>query len=256
MAKLSRFVLAVLCFALLVPALAQAQQAEPPVYTFVAEWALPRDKWDQFTAEWEKNSKPTLERLSANGTLVGWGAFAEVVHQDGEITHGTWWAATSIAGIERARTELIKQANPTIAAATKHHDYLLRSLIRGTRATGPASGYLWVSSSMVQPGKGQDWRAHWEKYSKQVYDQLLKDGTITYYAVEVEQVHTQASGLRFVVYITPSADGIDKVNAAFQAANQKRSEEERRAIGSAFADTVVPGAHRDFFAWIASYWTK
>lgn len=256
MSKASRLVLGVLCFALLVPALAQAQQAEPAVYTFVAEWVLPRDKWDQFNADWEKNSKPVLERLSANGTLVGWGTFAAVVHEDGNTTHGTWWAATSIAGIERARTELIKQVNPTLGTATKHFDYLLRSLVRGTRATGPASGYLWVSSSMVQPGKGQDWRAHWQKYSKPVYDQLLKDGTITYYALDVEQVHTQASGLRFVVYITPGADGVDKVNAAFQAASQKRSEEERRAIGSAFADMVVAGAHRDFFAWIASYWTK
>jgi hypothetical protein len=256
MSKVFRIAVAVLCLALLSPALVQAQQAEPPVYTFVAEWEIARDKWDQFHTDWEKNSRPVLERLSANGTLVNWGTFATVVHEDGNITHGTWWAATSIAGIERARTELIKQPNPTLASATKHHDYLLRSLTRGTRATGPASGYLWVSSAMVQPGKGQDWRAHWDKYSKPVYEQLLKDGTITYYAVEVEQVHTQASGRRFVVYITPGADGVDKVNAAFQAANQKRSEEERRAIGSALGDMTVAGTHRDFFAWVASYWTK
>jgi hypothetical protein len=255
MSKRFAFFMAVLCAAMILPAVASAQ-AEPPMYTFVAEWAVPRDKWDDFNAGWEKNSKPILERMSANGTLVGWGAFNAVIHLDGEITHGTWFAANSIGAIERVREELIKQPNPAMASTTKHRDYLLRSIARGGRTAGPASGYLWVSSSVVQPGKGQDWRAHWDKYSKAVYDQLVKDGTITWYTVDAEQVHTEASGLRFVVYVTPNADGVDKVNAAFAAANQKRSEEERRAIGSALGDMTVAGAHRDFFAKVSLYWNK
>lgn len=249
------FLVAVLCAAMILPAMAGAQ-AEPPTYTFVAEWAVQRDKWDDFNAAWEKNSKPILERMSANGTLVSWGAYSTVVHLDGEYTHGTWFAANSIGAIERVRGELIKVPNPAMASTTKHRDYLLRSITRGSRTAGPASGYLWVSSAVVNPGRAGDWRTHWEKYSKAVYDQLLKDGTITWYAVDAEQVHTEASGSRFVVYVTPNADGVDKVNAAFAAANQKRSEEERRAIGSALGDMTVAGAHRDYFAWVSLYWNK
>lgn len=256
MSKRFAFLMAVLCAAVILPLTASAQQAEPSTYTFVAEWAVPRDKWDDFSAGFEKVSKPILERLSANGTLVSWGSFTSVVHLDGEMTHGTWFAANSIAAIERARTELIKAPNPAMAPATKHRDYFLRSIARGSRTAGPASGYLWVSSSVVQPGKGQDWRAHWDKYSKGVYEQLLKDGVITWYAIDVEQVHTEGSGLRFVVYVTPNADGVDKVNAAFTAANQKRSQEERQAIGSALGDLTVAGSHRDSFAWVSQYWHK
>jgi hypothetical protein len=256
MSKRFAFFAAVLCAAMILPAAASAQQAEPPVYTFVAEWAVERNKWDEFSAGFEKVSKPILERLSANGTLVSWGSYSSVVHLDGEYTHGTWFAANSIAGIERARGELIKAPNPAMAGATKHRDYLLRSITRGSRTAGPASGYLWVSSAVVNPGRGQDWRAHWDKYSKPVYEQLLKDGVITWYSIDVEQAHTEASGLRFVVYVTPNADGVDKVSAAFTAANQKRSEEERRAIGQALGDMTVAGAHRDYFAWVALYWNK
>ena len=259
MVKRFLFVLGVVCLLLGLPGAAKAQQqaAEPAVYTYVAEWAVPRAQWDDFVANWEKNSKPILEKMSANGTLVGWGAYSTVIHEPDGFTHGAWWAATSIAGLEKVRDELIKQPpNAPLIAATRHRDYLLRSIFHGTRATGPASGYLWVSSSMVQPGKGQDWRAYWEKYSKPVYDQLLKDGTITYYSLDVEQVHTEPSGLRFVVYITPNADGVDKVTAAFAAETQKRSEAERNALGVAFGDMVVAGAHRDYFARVSSYWTK
>jgi hypothetical protein len=241
----------------LAPAFAAAQQAEPPVYTFVAEWNVPRANWDDFMANFEKITKPVLLKHSTDGTLVGWGVFSSVVHEQGAMTHGTWWQATSLAAIERVRNELVKvsAANTAMGASTAHRDYLLRSILRGTRTAGPASGYIWVSSSMVKPGMGGDWREHWEKYSKPVYDELLKNGTITYYAVDVEQVHTAPSGLRFVVYITPNAEGVDKVNAAFQAANQKRSAEERRAIGQALGDITVAGEHRDFFSWV-SYWNK
>jgi hypothetical protein len=255
MSKRFAFFVAVLCAAMILPAVAGAQ-AEPPTYTFVAEWAVPRDKWDDFSAGFDKVTKPILERLSANGTLVSWGSYSSVVHLDGEYTHGTWFAANSIGAIERARGELIKAPNAAMASTTKHRDYLLRSIVRGSRTAGPASGYLWVSSAVVNPGRGQEWRAHWDKYSKAVYDQLLKDGTITWYAIDVEQAHTEASGLRFVVYVTPNADGVDKVNAAFAAVNQKRSEEERRAIGAALGDMTVAGAHRDFFAVVSLYWNK
>lgn len=243
---------------ILVGALALAASAQEPThYTFVAEWAIERNQWQEFTTHFEKNVRPTLERLMADGTINGWGAFEAIVHQPNETTHGTWWTATSIANLERARGELIKiPPSPSMANAKIHRDYLLRSLMRTARATAAASGYLWVSSSMVKPGQGQAWRENFEKYNKPTYDQLSSGGTVTYFAVDVEQVHTEDSGLRFVVYISPGVDGPDKVSATFGAVAQKRSAEERRAIAETFANLTVPGTHRDFFARVISYAQK
>jgi hypothetical protein len=244
----------VLCL-LLAPAVAPAQQQQD-VYTFVAEWAVPRDQWDAYASFNEKNARPVLERMYANGTLVSWGNFATIVHDEAGITHGVWFQATSIANIERVLAELLKlPPNPAVAGA-KHRDYLLRSLVRNARASGPTGGYLWVSATQVKPGKGQEWRDLWDKYTKPLYDELLANGTITYYELEVEQVHTDDSGWRYLVYIAPTVDGLDKIRAAIVARNQKRSPEENRAIGNEFAEVTVAGAHRDFFARVLSYALK
>lgn len=242
--------LSVLCLALVAPMVATAQ--EPQTYTFVAEWAVPRAQWDEFTAFWEKNARPVLERLTADGTLVGWGIFASRVHLVDATTHGTWYWANSLAAGQRALDELLKLPPNPATAGAKHRDYLLRSLIRKDRAAS-GSGYLWVGSVQVQPGKGQQWRELWEKYTKPVYDELQANGTISMYELVVEHVHTEDPGTRFVAYVTPSADGLDKVRAALAAAGEKRSAEENRAIGAAFAEVTVAGAHRDFFARVSAY---
>ena len=74
--------------------------------------------------------------------------------------------------------------------------------------------------------------------------------------MDAEYVHTADPAWRHVVYVAPSADAIDKLNAAFQAASQKRSAEERRAIGDAFTSILVPGVHTDYFARVVSYASK
>lgn len=255
MSKVSRIAVAVLCFALLSPALVQAQQAEPTVYTFVAEWGVNRADWDTWWASFEKNSKPVLERHSANGNVVAWAAYATLVHDDSGITHGVYWSSTSYAALNRVLDDLRKAA-PTSAGVTKHRDYLVRSIMHSAKASAPTTGYLYVSAFQVQPGKGAEWRGLWEKYNKASMDANIANGNLLAYSVEVEEVHTLDPAIRWVVSVSPNAEADDRANAADEAANQKRSAEERRAIGAAFADVLVPGSHRDFYAKILAYWHK
>ena len=240
-------------FVLLLPVAAQAPP-EPPSYTFVAEWNVPRAQWAEVTANFEKNSRPVLDRLMAAGTLTGWGSFASAVHSVDGPTHGTWFSASSVANIQKAFDELVRApVNPAMESA-RHWDYYLRSITSKSKSVSAgSSGYLWVSSTKVQPGKGGEWRDLWEKYGKPVFDELLANGTITSYSVDAEYVHTDDPGWRHIVYTAPSADAIDKFGAATQAANQKRTAEERRAIGDSFAAVTVAGTHRDFFARVVSY---
>lgn len=252
----SFFVFAVLCLLLAAPVLGRAQQQEPNIYIFVAEWDVSRAQWNDFVAFSEKNSRPVLEKFAADGTLMSWGSFSTIVHETKGITHGSWWAAWSLAGVEKVREELIKLPPNPAAAGAPHHDYLLRAVLHRARPATSGSGYILVGTTVVKPGKGQEWRALWDKYNKPVYDELLGNGTINSYEVDVEQVHTENPGLRYVVSFAPTAEAMDKARAAFVAAEQKRSAEENRAIGQAFSETVEPGAHRDYLARVTSSWHK
>lgn len=256
MSKRICFVLAVVCLLAATPRLSSAQQQEPPVFTFVAEWDVPRAQWADFTAYGEKNARPVLERLSADGTLMNWGSYATIVHEQKGITHGVWYTASSIAGIEKALGEFVKLPPNAAMAGAAHSDYLLRSLIHRGHTTAASSAYLWVSITQVQPGKGEQWRELWEKYVKPTFDELFANGTISEYSIYVEEVHTHDPNLRYVAWVTPRADGVDKVDAAYRALVEKYSKEERRAIGEAFAQATVPGAHRDYFARVSTYWHK
>ena len=256
MSKRIAWLLVALCLLLALPPLARAQQQEPPKYIFVAEWDIPRMQWAEYMGFGEPNARKALEKMSAEGGIVNWGSFSTVVHEEKGVTHGLWFTADSIAGIEKVRAELLKLPPDAAAAGSKHHDHLLRSLIHRGRTTAASSAYLWVDLTVVQPGKGQQWYELGEKYYKPTMDELLANGTISMYAVMVEQVHTENPNLRYVVFVTPHAEGIDKVLEAFAALDQKRSAEERRTMSAAFADVVVPGSHRDYFARVSSYWHK
>lgn len=239
---------------LLLPTVATAQESEPTYYTFVAQWAIAREQWTAFTSHFEQNIRPVMERMANEGALVGWGAFEVLVHGEDGITHGTWWVSRTVAGIERTRIELLKLAPiPAMTSATRHEDYFLSSLTHGSKPVQASTGYLYVSSYMVKPGRGGDWKQLWDRFTKPVYDELLANGTVLFYGIDAEDVHLRDPGLRFVVYVTPNAEAEDKVAAAFEAANAKRSAEERRAIGTAFADVLEPGTHRDFFSRVVRF---
>ncbi|MFQ5817547.1 MAG: hypothetical protein ACE5H2_06280 [Terriglobia bacterium] len=238
---------ALLCLPLLAPLVATAQQEEP-LFTYVSDWNIPRAQWAEFTAYGEENLHPVLERLLADGTIVAWGNFVTEVHLENGRTHGAWWSARSIAGIERVLAELRKLPPIAGVAGAKHYDYLLRSPIHRGRATGRTSGYLWVSAVKVRPGKEREWYELWEKYFKPAHDEWLANGTILMYQVEIEVVHTENPRWRDIVYVFPSAEAIDKVDAAYAAVLQKNP-----ALEVALRKVIVQGTHRDFFARLLSY---
>ena len=247
-------ILALICVLCLAPLTLVAQQMEPPVYSFVAEWSIPRAQWGDFTYAFERVQRPILEKSLADGNLNSWGVYTNIVHTEDGITHGVWFSSATLAGLEKVRTELIKQPpNQGMLAATKHRDYLLQSLIHRGKATEPTGGYLSVAAWLVKPGKGPEWRKVWEKNFQPVFDELLANGTLLSYGLDVEYSHTEDPGWRYAFTVSSSAEAEDKIAAAFRAAFEKRTEEERKALTQAFLDLTVPEAHRDFWALLSAY---
>ena len=255
-ASLPGLVLAAVSFA--APAFAQTPPADAPrPYTFVAQWDVPRAQWGNWVSDFDKNTRPVLEKLAADGTLISWGAYEAVVHTPEGMTHGVWWGSLTYAGIEKARQELVKSsaASASLAAATGHRDYLLRSQA-GMAKPGTGSATMLVSTFVVKPDQRQQWRQLFDKYNKATYDDLVAKGTILGYSMHAEDVHTDNPGVRFVVLVAPSAEGMDQARAATDAINAKRTPEERRTIGLQMDATMEPGTHRDIFANVIRYWQK
>jgi hypothetical protein len=240
------------------PAHAQAPAAaSPEPYTFVAEWQIPRNLWAAFPADFVKNTRPILEKLAGDGTLVGWGVYEEIVHTPDGYTHGAWWTSTTIAGVEKARRALLaaSASSPSLAGATGHRDFFLRAIINGGKPFA-GEGYLTVSSYLLKPGKGREWKELWEKHDKPLFDDLVAKGTLLAYSVEVEDLHTDNPLRRSVVTLTPNAEADDQFVAAADAAGAKLTPQERQTRALTFEALVEPAAHRDSYARIIRAWQK
>jgi hypothetical protein len=238
------------------PASAQTAPAAEP-YTLVAEWNIPRAQWGAYLTDFDKNTKPILEKLAAAGTLISWGVYENIVHLPDGYTHGVWWTATSYAGIEKARTELVKSAatSSSLTAATAHRDYYMRSIAGGGKAAS-GEGYLTVASYLLKAGKAQEWKQLWDKNTKPLYDDLVAKGALLGYSIDVEDVHTDSPMWRHVVTVSPSAEADDQFVAALDAASAKLTPEERKTQGLMMDGVLEPGAHRDMYARVLRHWRK
>jgi hypothetical protein len=71
-------------------------------------------------------------------------------------------------------------------------------------------------------------------------EKLLADGAIVEYEIDEQAVHSDAPGTFVIGYISPSAEGLDKVNAAIRAAVKNGP-----LNGVAFGSMVDYTKHRD-----------
>ena len=124
-------VLALLC-ALIIPITANraiAQSSEKPAqYTYVSEWGVPRAMWGDYL-KGEAADTELMKKGMADGVITGFGSYAVLNHQEGGMTHGTWFNATSIANLLKFLEILRNAPGATDAplAAAKHADYILQS---------------------------------------------------------------------------------------------------------------------------------
>ena len=236
--------------------LSQVEQAQP-IYTYVSQFQVPRANWAQYTQETEKTVNPIFERLLADGTLVSWGNFENIVHTADGMTHGAWWSSTSLAGITRVLDELRKVGpRPGQIAATKHEDLLMRTVYSHAGSVSRGSGYLRVNCTLTQPGKADDFVATIKKYLGPTFEDQFKKGNATYYGMDAPYVFTLPGSLRCTVAAFPSAEAMNTWATAITAALDKMSSEDRKGFQDGLASTTVPNSRRDMLARITQYANK
>ena len=234
-------VLAVMC----VPAALSQMEPTPIVYTFVSQFQVPRANWAAYSEDTEKTFVPVAEKLTADGTIVTWSTFEQVVHTPDGYTHGAAWSSNTISGLMKVLDEIRKAGpRPGQIAATKHEDYLMQSSMYHAGSGTPT--YLRVVCQMAKADKPGEYVAALKKYLAPTFDDQVKKGAATFYGVDEQYVNNMAPSVRCLVIDYPNAEGMDKWATAVSATLGKMSQAERDALFG----SVVADSRRDIMARI------
>jgi len=230
----------------LAPALAQTAEVKerPRLYTYEAFWTIPRAHWGDVAKENASNQKILASAL-ADGTLVGYGDDETLVHTADGATHDDWWQAHSMAGLMKVLDAFYKSgsttSSPAIMSATKHWDAVYVSRFYDWKPGTWKGAYGHASSYRLKPDAPDN---AVETMSKTVFvpllENLLADGSIVEYEIDEETIHTESPDQFFIYYMTPTAEGLDKVNAAIRDVVR-----ENALIGPALGAMIDYTPHRD-----------
>jgi hypothetical protein len=240
-AGLLLIVLAAMC----VPAALPQMEPTPIVYTYVSQFQVPRANWAAYSEDTEKSVVPIVEKLTADGTILSWSTFEQIVHTPDGYTHGAAWSSSSISGLMKVLDEIRKAGpRPGQIAATKHEDYLMQTSMYHAGSGTPA--YLRVVCSNARADKPGDYTTTLKKLLVPTFEEQVKKGVATYYSVDEQYVNTSAPSTRCVVINYPNAEGMDKWAAAINTTMSKWSPAER----AEFAGSTVLDSRRDIMARI------
>ncbi len=237
-----------LCLALAAVRPTQAQmtaKSKPSVYTYVATWDVPRAQWGDM-AKLDEQDRPLLDKLVADGTLVGYGAYYNLIHQEGEPTHGSWFTATSEGNLLRALEAIYAQpasVGAAVQGASKHWDQILTGDIYNAKP-GASAGYLTWSKWDVKPGQMHAYIELTKNVFVPMMEKLLAEGAITSYGQLREDYHSGKLTTVYDYFTIPDAASLDKVNKAFDETFNNP------ALGDAMRALTDSEGHRDYLTRI------
>jgi hypothetical protein len=225
-----------------------SEEKKPPIYTYVSRWAVPRAQWGDMS-KLDDQERALMEKLYAEGTITGYGNFASAIHTEGQPTHGSWFSATSVAGLMKALDALLGRPTATapVLAASKHWDLIVTSRNYNGRAGKYQGAYLDVAGFEVKPGHSREFYDVVKNSIVPMYEKLLEDGAIISYSIDEEAYHTENPGRISFVYTAPDATGLDKVRAAVEETIEKTP-----ALGPAFSSIINTESHRDFLGRVSN----
>jgi hypothetical protein len=224
--------------------LASAQTDEvkekPRLYKYVSYWTFPRAHWGDVDKDNATGNQKILAPALADGTLVGYGDGENQVHSAESFTHANWWQANSMAGLMKVLEAFHKgggSSSPLLVSSTKHWDQVYVSRFYDWKAGSWKGAYWRTATYKLKPDApdADDAVRTLSSFYVPLFEKLLADGTIVEYEIDREVFHTTDSRAQVVfAFLMPSAQGLDKLNAAIGAALGKNS-----LIGPAFGSMMV-----------------
>lgn len=228
-----------------VPSGAQTTEVKPKptMYSYVANWQIPRAQWKEMETD-SAQSRSVMEKALADGTIVGYGYDENLVHTPDGETHDDWWSSMSMAGIVKVLDRLQasgSSGSSVLTSATKHWDLVFESEYYNWKPGAYKNGYITVSSYQLKHDAPRGSIGLISRTAiAPLMEKLLAEGTIVEYEIDVLSIHTSAPGYFSIVSVTPTPEGLDKVNAAIEETLKAQP-----LISPAFGAMVEPGKHRD-----------
>jgi hypothetical protein len=231
----------------------QAAAAEKtPVYTYVSEWTVPRAMWADYKKE-DEADVDAMKKGVADGTLISFGTFTVLNHQEGEPTHGSWFSATSMANLMKFLEGLRTAPGATapVLAASKHWDYILSSTIHNGHSGTFTNGYLRVARWPAKAGGNDPDGKIIKATMVAILEKLFADGALHSYTIDQETIHSEDPGTTFVVLVANGAEGLDKFNALIAEMFK-----DNPAQAAAYGTLVDAHGHRDTLARVNTMTNK
>jgi hypothetical protein len=226
------------------PSAAQMPEVKPkpPMYSYVANWQVPRAHWPDM----DKAVAPVndvLQKALDDGTIIGYGKDVTLVHQLDAETHDEWWSATSMAGLIKTLDRIHATADTSAAALNdaRHWDEVYVSRYYNWKPGPYKEAYTHVAAYQLKADAPDDALDNLSQHLVvPVLEKLFADGTLIEYEIDTMAIHTAAPGLFLIVTLTPTPEGIDAVQAAVLAAVKDHP------LGiEAFGADTDSSAHRD-----------
>ncbi len=217
---------------------------KPAMYSYVANWQIPRAKWAEFEKPSPGGDKLLGQALSS-GTLVGYGADKIEVHSADGPTHDSFWSAMSMGAVLDVLDSLGKgPPDPLLQTATKHWDGIYISHFYNWKSGTYKDAYTHTSYYKLKDSAPDDEVQTVSKnFVVPLMEKLLADGSIIEYEVDEEAIHTESPAGFWIDYITPNSAGLDKVNAALGEALKGNT-----FAGPAFGAATEGADHRDYLS--------
>lgn len=254
---------------LLVPALALAQEeaAEPEFVLWLNFMKAKPGQGDALVGLLMEEDAKHFDPLIDSGAAVEWGIALPIVH-DGDMpySHLEWVTFANWAGADTFMKNFMemqgsrseeerKAAQERYEAAVvpgSHADTILRVIHLG-QGSGGRPGYIHAGFYKARPGKSGPAKEFYAELAVPVYDQLVADGAILNYGLDVPTVHRDEPWTHVGWYASENLASRDAVSKAFNAADAARSEEENKELMQRWADIFEPEAHSDQIFLVVHY---
>jgi len=223
------------------PVKAQMGAEKPPIYTYVAQWSIPRAQWGDVTKMLQSNTA-ALDRLVADGTLESYGQYETAVHDPKGPTHGNWFQSSSMAGIFKALDTLQGNtaSNAQLLGTGPHEDLLLVSRDYDAHSGSFKNSILRGISVEVKPGMEQQFHEAFDRIIRPVLEKMTADGAVHAWSYHNEWI-VKNPGRVTIVFIANGPEGLDRYIAAINDLFAKNPD----AVGPLIAATA-PDSRRDF----------
>jgi hypothetical protein len=216
---------------------------KPPMYSYVANWIIPRAHWADMDKSYMDDTK-VLDKAMTDGTIVAYGYDVTLVHTPDGSTHDDWWSSMSLAGLFNTLDQFYTNGtavSPVLESATKHWDNIFVARYYNWHSGPVKNGYGVASFFKLKEHAPEDALDNLSKsLVGPLLEKMLADGTISEWEIDTQAFNTEAPGTFIIYYVASSADAMDKVNAAIQ-----EDLKSNLLAGPAFGSAVNMSSSRD-----------